>query len=106
VASGTITRFNADKGWGFIRPDGGGDDVMLHVRELCDGEDPAWLRPEVRVSYDVRRTDRGLRAANVRTWLETRPRPGSVQGFRDEITEVLSRAVVQIEDIARRHGWV
>jgi cold shock protein len=110
VESGTVSRFNSDKGWGFIKPDSGGDDVMLHVRELCPGEDPSWLQPGVRVSYESRRTQRGMRASNVLTWLETRPSgsPGATPAgrFRDEVADILSAAVVKIEDAARRHGWV
>lgn len=110
METGTILRFNSEKGWGFAKPDSGGGDVMVHVRDLCPGEDPAWLQPGVRVSYEPRRTSKGLRASNVVTWLESRP-PGrtaeaSAGRFRDEVAEVLAGAVSQIEAIARRHGWV
>jgi cold shock CspA family protein len=114
VAEGEISRFNLDKGWGFIKPDSGGDDVMLHVRELCTGEDPAWLQPGVRVSFDARRTSRGLRAANVRTWLETRRSGGSgaiSEGeFREAVHSLLDDSLLKFKrdlvDLARSHGWV
>jgi CspA family cold shock protein len=46
VSNGTVKWFNAQKGYGFIQPEGGGKDVFVHIsaveraglRELREGQ--------------------------------------------------------------------
>jgi cold shock protein len=65
VATGIVKVFKNDKGFGFIKPDEGGNDVFVHVSAV-PGQQP--LREGMRVGFDMT-TDRKTgkdRAANVR----------------------------------------
>merc|ERR1712110_1220739 len=53
--TGTVKKFFEDKGFGFITPDDGGDDVFIHVKELVNCE--ALSQGEV-VTFDVKWDDR------------------------------------------------
>ena len=64
MATGTVEWFNAEKGFGFIAPDGGGPDVFAHYsaiqgsgyKELTDGQ---------QVEFDVTQGQKGPQAANI-----------------------------------------
>ena len=59
---GTVKFFNADKGFGFITPDGGGQDAFVHISALeRSGMGP--LSQNDRVSYDLEDDRRGKQAA-------------------------------------------
>jgi len=65
MAAGTVKWFNATKGFGFITPDGGGEDLFVHhsqiemrgYRELAEGQ---------RVEFEVTKGQKGLQASSVR----------------------------------------
>lgn len=59
---GVIARFDADRGFGFIRPDNGGDDLFVHV-SVVRGADSLYEGDRVR--YSVRMSDRGPQADRV-----------------------------------------
>ncbi|MBM6499348.1 MAG: cold-shock protein [Flavobacterium sp.] len=57
---GTIKFFNEAKGFGFITPNGGGQDVFVHVTGL-NGQ----VRENDQVSYSVENGQKGPTAVNV-----------------------------------------
>ncbi|MEU1484591.1 cold shock domain-containing protein [Streptomyces sp. NPDC005752] len=64
MVSGRVVRFDSAKGYGFIAPEHGGEDVFLHVNDLWIPE--ASVRPGLRVEFEVEQSDRGLKASAVR----------------------------------------
>jgi cold shock protein len=64
MAHGVVVRFDEVKGYGFIAPDDGGDDVFIHANELTDRA--ASLVCGTRVEFDVVDGGRGLKAYDVR----------------------------------------
>jgi cold shock protein len=57
---GTVKFFNETKGFGFISPENGGDDIFVHTSGLKDN-----IRENDRVSYEVENGKKGLNAVNV-----------------------------------------
>ncbi len=66
MAQGTVKWFSEEKGYGFISPDDGDEDVFVHYTDI-EGSGFRSLEEGERVSYDVTRgkEDR-TQAANVR----------------------------------------
>src|SRR6478735_5354465 len=63
-ADGTVSWYDDVKGFGFILPDGGGDDVFVHVSALGGGLTE--LAEGARVTYEVVAGDKGPNARDVR----------------------------------------
>lgn len=61
---GTVKFFNADKGFGFIAPDGGGKDVFVHARVLSKAG-ILGLEPEQRVRVTARMGEKGPMAESL-----------------------------------------
>ncbi|WP_305058227.1 cold-shock protein [Actinomycetospora soli] len=59
---GVVARYDAERGFGFITPDAGGDDLFLHVSVVVGSES---LEKGDRVRYKVRQSDRGPQADRV-----------------------------------------
>jgi CspA family cold shock protein len=67
MASGTVKFFNNDKGFGFITPDEGGNDVFVHITAVKDSG-LADLTDGQRISFDTEpdRRGKGPKAINLR----------------------------------------
>ncbi|MCB1889535.1 MAG: cold-shock protein [Rhodocyclaceae bacterium] len=63
--TGIVKWFNDSKGFGFITPDQGGEDVFAHFREIQSSGFKT-LAENQRVEFEVRQGPKGLQAANIR----------------------------------------
>jgi len=54
LAVGTVKWFNAQKGYGFIQPDGGGADVFVHISAV-ERSGIGTLQEGQKISYDEQR---------------------------------------------------
>jgi CspA family cold shock protein len=61
---GTVKWFNAEKGFGFITPDGGGADLFVHHTAI-QGSGFKTLDENQRVSFDTGQGQKGPQATNV-----------------------------------------
>ena len=61
---GTVKRFNQEKGYGFIIPDEGGQDLFVHYSSI-EGTGFRSLEEGEKVSYEVGQGRKGPQAQNV-----------------------------------------
>jgi cold shock protein len=64
MATGTVKFFNAEKGWGFIAPDEGGEELFVHYKNIS-GQGFRSLEQGQKVEFTSEKTDRGLQAKDV-----------------------------------------
>ncbi len=64
MKTGIIVNFNEEKGFGFIRPDGGGDNLFFHISST-NGIAQEDLVSGAPVSFSTIKGDRGLVASQV-----------------------------------------
>ncbi|WP_375002602.1 cold-shock protein [Aeromicrobium sp. CTD01-1L150] len=64
MATGTVKWFNAEKGFGFIAPDDGGDDVFAHYSSIQSSGYRS-LDENQKVEFDVEQGQKGLQATNI-----------------------------------------
>src|SRR5271170_5428645 len=92
--AGRVKWFDAAKGYGFIVPDGGEADVLVHVTVLRrDGF--STLREGARIVAEAQRRERGLQV--FRVLAITEPDPASVQELAPARTRAQASSVGAFE---------
>ncbi|MDA3645608.1 cold shock domain-containing protein [Saccharopolyspora indica] len=128
MVTGKVVRFDEIRGYGFVAPEVGGEDVFIHVNDLTF--DKRLVAPGTVVEFDLEESDRGPKASNVRMVRQGSAEPGaqlpeeelfdvlSAKEFHELITESLLSAsptitaeqILQVRQkltqVAVRHGWV
>lgn len=87
MVSGTVKWFNDAKGFGFIEPEGGGEDVFAHFsaiqmvgfRTLKQGE---------KVEFELAKGPKGQLAQNIRSLADAVPAADSVAAATPDLTDV------------------
>ncbi len=64
MATGTVKWFNDAKGFGFIKPDDGGEDLFAHFTAI-KGQGFKTLKEGQKVSFEVANGPKGKQATNI-----------------------------------------
>ncbi|HSK99962.1 MAG TPA: cold shock domain-containing protein [Rubrobacteraceae bacterium] len=64
MAQGTVKWFSEEKGYGFIKPDDGGEDLFVHYSGI-DGDGFRSLEEGTKVTYEATQGKKGMQAENV-----------------------------------------
>ncbi|MEU1460562.1 cold shock domain-containing protein [Streptomyces sp. NPDC005727] len=78
MVAGRVVRFDGSRGYGFIAPEDGTEDVFLHVNDLLIPEQQ--LRPGLVVEFEVEEGDRGPKASAVKLAPASAGGPALVRG--------------------------
>ena len=80
---GTVKFFNESKGYGFIAPDGGGNDAFVHISDV-ERSGLSGLRENQRISFDLKQDNRGKMSA---TNLKAVDADASADAAKDQTAE-------------------
>ena len=69
MAKGEVKWFNNAKGWGFILPEKGGDDIFVHFSAIQGTGYKTLVAGQI-VNFDLVKGERGLHASNVTALME------------------------------------
>ena len=64
MSTGTVKWFNSNKGFGFIEPDDGSEDLFVHLSDI-KATGYASLDEDRKVEFDVVQSQKGSSATNV-----------------------------------------
>ena len=82
---GTVKFFNEQKGYGFISPEGGGQDAFVHITAV-ERAGMRSLRENQRVSYDLQQDNRGkMSATNLQPVEDTAPQAANDEPANDQV---------------------
>ncbi|MFB7949678.1 cold-shock protein [Kitasatospora phosalacinea] len=135
MVAGRVVRFDGSRGYGFIAPDQGGEDVFLHVNDLLIPE--SYIRTGLAVVFDIEDGDRGPKASSVQLAPGADPKAPvaaplaerivrpvdddeqlASDDYLDDVTEALLEAapsltgtqILQVRaamlQLAKSHGWI
>src|ERR687889_206738 len=113
MPQGTVKWFNSDKGYGFITPDDGREDLFVHHTGIVGGGFKS-LEEGEKVTYEAVQGRRGMQAENVSKGSSPLSKPDDVARENERValnklasTSNLSTAALQeIQEICRKYDDV
>jgi cold shock CspA family protein len=96
VAVGRILRFDDVRGYGFIEPSSGGEDVFVHANDF--GDQRHLVRAGMQVEYEAEESDRGLKVVRVRFVEPLAPASGPPAERRSSEADGRPRVTSAVDD--------
>lgn len=97
INTGKLVRFDDVRGYGFVAPDTGGEDLFLHVNDLQF--DKRLLQIGKRVQFVTEEGERGLKASRVRILDDGPASPDSELTVAELVTEFTELLVSRVPSI-------
>jgi cold shock protein len=101
VMTGKVIRFDEVRGYGFVAPDVGSDDVFPHVNDLHF--DKRLLLPGIRVRFVAEDGERGLKASQVRMIDQPESAPHRIVRTEEVSDDYLCDVMSSVELTPVRH---